>query len=101
MSHMPLLAGTGWDTGQERNAIGVSFEISSGEQRLLISDVFETFPHFLFSILKVDTSSGFGYLQVLLTQGARAVHCNTISYLQHRAASSRRRAGAWKGTGVT
>lgn len=98
---MPFLAGTGWDTGQERNAIGVSFEISSGEQRLLISDVFETFPHFLFSILKVDASSGFGYLQVLLTQGARAVHCNTISYLQHRAASSRRRAGAWKGTGVT
>lgn len=65
-----------------------------------ITEVFETFPHFHISILKVHAFSGFGYLQALLTQGARAVHCHTISYLLHRAASSRRRLDAWKGTRV-
>lgn len=69
MSHTPLLAGAGGHTGQERSTGEVTLEFSSGEQRLLISEVFETFPCF--------HTSGIGYLQALLTQGARAVHCNT------------------------
>lgn len=77
----PLLAGTVWDFGQERSTGRVSFEFSSGEQRWLISEVFETFPHFYISILKVGASSGFGYLQALFTQGARAVHCKTMHLL--------------------
>lgn len=67
----------------------------------MITEVFETFPNFHISILKVDATSEFGHLQALLTQGARAVHCHTISYLPRRAASSRRRSDVWKGGGVT
>lgn len=70
-SHVSVLAETGWDIGQERSTGGVSFEFSSGKQRPLISEVFETFPHFHIFILKVEAFSGFGYLQALLTQGCQ------------------------------
>lgn len=102
MTQVPRLYWQGLGGVLGRRGVLVEFVLSFlREQRPLISEVFETFAHFHISILKIDASSGFGYLQALLTQGARAVHCNTISYLLHRAASGRRRAGAWKGIGVT
>lgn len=41
-----------------------------GNKRPLIPEVFETFSLFHISILKADSSSGSGYLRVLLPAGA-------------------------------
>lgn len=78
---------------QEGGTDGVGFEFSAGKQRSLIPEVFETFSLFHISILKVDASSGFGYLWALLPAGASrdiATPCPAPT----QSCSSRRRAGA-------
>jgi len=67
---MPLLAGTGGDTGQERSTGGVSVEFSSGEQGPLILEV-KPSP---VSIPKLDASAGSGRLQGVAHQGCALQH---------------------------